>query len=265
MTDDETRSHELTGRRPGVLILYGSGGALLVLVGVAMVAAAADESANGLVFGAFVGAIGFLALALAVLEFRQVRRRPGASLTVGPDGTSATAVEAAAWVLPTAALAVSLVTGALLAFSVLAAVDGNWFLCVALLALGVVPGSLLVPLARGRVRAGGLYLRPEGVLYRRWASCWQVAWDDIAGVVPDEPLALVLRDGAHVERARTTRWGWKGDVRAPDGTLGVATRYLAEDPSVITFLLLAYRDRPDLRPQLGAPASLEWEILHGRR
>ena len=50
-------------------------------------------------------------------------------------------------------------------------------------------------------------------------------------------------------------------MRAPDGTLGVQTRYLSDDAATLAFVLLAYRDRPDLRSQLGTQASVDWEIL----
>jgi hypothetical protein len=110
-------------------------------------------------------------------------------------------------------------------------------------------------------RPAPVYLTASGVTSAKDGAWWRLAWDDIAGVVPEEPMAVVLRDGARPERGRTAPPGWRPEVRAPDGVLAIQTRYLSEDTATLAFLLLAYRDRPDLRQGLGTQAPLDWEIL----
>lgn len=100
--------------------------------------------------------------------------------------------------------------------------------------------------------------------YAKDGASWQVPWQDISGVVPGEPTAVVLDGDAKVRRTSGSLRGWRSFVRTPDGVLGISTRYLGEDPDTVAFLILAYKDRPDLRAQLGTPASLSWEIL-GKR
>jgi hypothetical protein len=139
--------------------------------------------------------------------------------------------------------------------------DGGTGLGVVLLVLGVVVLSMLVPVLLGRVPAGGVHLTEQGVTSAKDGSWWRLDWDDVAGVVPGEPLAVVLRDGARPARGRTAPSAWRSEVRAPEGVLAIQTRYLAVDAGTVAFLLLAYRDRPDLRALLGTPESLDWEIL----
>jgi hypothetical protein len=244
------------------LFLYTLGAFWTVVAGVGLVAGAAlDESAYGLIFGAFGGALGLLALALLALEWRLARHRPGPVIGRDQRGSAATVVGRTRWMTVLSGTSVLIFASASLAAAVAAFAQDDRLAAVVLLLFGAWMASLLVPLLRGQVETGGLYLTPEGLTHRKDARWWHVGWDDVAGVVIEEPFVVVLRDGVQVQRGRTTRWGWQRDVRSRQGALGVQTRYLALDAGVIGFLILAYRDRPDLRDQLGTPASLDWQIL----
>lgn len=263
MTQDAaTHAGEKDGRRLGVQMLLGAGAALMAVVGVAVVVAAADDASTyGVIFGVLVATLGLLTLAMLCLELRHRRRRPGASLGTTPDGGPATVVGRATWAVWIGVLSLVVLAGAPLAAAVVALGRGDVFLCGVLLVVGLWPASYLVPVGLGKVSAGGLYLTSDGLANYKDGGWWRVRWDDVDGVVAGEPLAVVVSHGAEVERGRRVRWGWGGDVRAPEGVLGIQTRHLAEAPGVISFLVLAYKERPDLRRQLGSPESLEWEIL----
>jgi hypothetical protein len=214
------------------------------------------------VFFGFIAAAGLISLVSLSLELLLVRRRPSVSLGVAPEGGApATLLLRAAWTVwvggaAAAALAVAALLGAVLALR-----SDNWFLALLLAIVGLWSASYLVPLVLGQVTAGGVYLSAAGIEHRRSGSWWRIGWEDVADVAAQEPLAVALATGAAVERGRTTRWGWKGEVRAPTGVLGIQTRYLTVDHVVLSFVLLAYKHHPEQREQLGTPASLEWEIF----
>ena len=112
--------------------------------------------------------------------------------------------------------------------------------------------------------AGGVYLTADGVTNVKDGATRRVGWDDIAGVVPGEPLAVVLRDGARPARS-TAPPGCRAEVGRPGSARGAearrgGARYLSDDAARLAFVLLAYRDRRTCAP-FGTQASLDWEIL----
>lgn len=243
-----------------------TGYTVLAILGAWGIGEALSRSNQGfLVFAAFLTAVGLLGFAWAVLETRHLRARPGAALGRSPVGSAALVVARATWMLVIEsalclALAAALVVGGVLAL-LHGHGSGGMVIGIPLLLAGGLLLALLGPVASGSVRSGAVYLTPEGVEHRVEGSWWRVPWDDIQGVLPDDPVALVLQPGAHVERGRTTRWGWNREVRGGEGLLGIATRYLALDGAVLGFLLLSYLNRPHLRASLGTPDSLDWRIL----
>jgi len=252
-----------TGRRStGTLGLYVVGQLLVVAVGGSVLRSAlGDASGYGAVFGAFLLGIGLVSLLATLLELAHGRSAHGAVTGTAPDGAPATVLPRAGWVTVISAGFLAVVAGCLVAGALVGFGRGDTGLAVLLLVLGAGFLALLAPVLLGRVRAGGVYLTAQGVTSVKDGAWWRVSWDDVAGVVPEEPLAVVLRDGARPERGRTAPPGWRSEVKAPEGVLAVQTRYLSEDAATLAFLLLAYRDRPDLRSTLGTQASLDWEIL----
>ena len=260
---EQHASSATTGRRSaGRLALYGVGQVLVALVGIGIVTAALkDGSGYSVVFGGFLLGVALVSLLATVLEAVHGRASRGAVTGTSPDGQPATVLPRAGWVPWVSAGFLAVIAGALLAGGLVAVSGGDTLLGVVLLVLGAPFLAMLVPVLLGRVPTGGVYLTQRGVTSAKDGSWWRATWDEIAGVVPGEPLAVVLADGASPEHGRTAPPGWRSEVRAPDGVLAVQTRYLSEDAATLAFLLLAYRDRPDLRATLGTQASLDWEIL----
>ena len=244
----------------GRSVLVAVGGVLVLVVGLAAVAAP-DRDAATRIFGGFLTALGLLAVVAVALELAWARRRPGARLGVAPDGTPATVIARAAWAVWMSAAMLAVLASGLLAGAALAIAREAWFWTAAFGAPGLWFISLLPPFVLGRIDAGGLVLTPTGLLNSRDGGSWEVAWDDITGVVPGEPTAVLLRAGAQVAHTRGPLRGWRTAVRAPDGVLGIQTRHLAEGPEVIAFLVLAYAKDASVRGQLGTEESLRWAIL----
>jgi hypothetical protein len=236
------------------------GGVLILTVGIAVMLAS-DRGPGLRVFGGFMTAIGALAVASSVLEVRWSRRRPGAQLGSAPDGSPATIIARAPWAVWMSAAMLTVLAAGLLAGAGLALAREVWVWAAILGLPGLWFATLLVPFLLGRVDAGGLILTPRTLISARDGGSWQVGWDDVTGVVPGDPTAVLLRPGAEVGRTRGPLRGWRTAVRAPEGVLGIQTRHLAEGPEVIAFLVLAYAKDPSVRRQLGTEESLRWAIL----
>ena len=252
-----------TGRRsPGRLAAYGTAQILVALVGAGTLVVALDRGdASTVVYGAFTLGFGLVSLLATVLEAVHGRRAHGAVTGTSPDGLPATVLPRAGWAPMVSGAFLVVAGGSFVAAGFVRFAAGATLWGAFWLALGVASLGLLVPLLLGRVHAGGVYLTADGVTAVKDGAWWRVAWDEIAGVVPGEPLAVVLRDGARPDRGRSAPSFWRSEVRSPEGVLAVQTRYLSEDAATLAFLLLAYRDRPDLRATLGTQASLDWEVL----
>jgi hypothetical protein len=258
---------QLLRTRPGLgfaLALLIS--ALVTLVGVGGAVAGADDSPGTTVFLGFVGAVGVLMLVSFGLEALWRGRRPFALLGTSPAGARATVLpfSGAALASPVVVLVLVLLAGVVGGTVALGEAATTWVVVNVVVAVAAL--VLLLPVLARRVRSGGVYLTPQGLEHRRLGTSWTVGWDDVEGVTPEEPLPVLLRPGARVVRSRTSPYGWNGDVRGSDDrVLGVETRHLSVDEGTLAFLVASYRQHPELRDQLGTPASLEWRMLdpHG--
>jgi hypothetical protein len=252
-----------TGRRsPGKLAAYAVAQVLVALVGGAtLVVALGWRDASTAVYGAFMLGFGLVSLLATTLEAVHGRRTHGAVTGTSPDGLPATVLPRAGWAPMVSGAFLVVGGGSFVAAGFVSLAAGDTLWGVFWLALGAATLGLLVPLLLGHVHAGGVYLTADGVTSVKDGAWWRVTWDDVAGAVPGEPLAVVLSDGARPDRGRSAPSFWRSEVRSPEGVLAVQTRYLSEDAATLAFLLLAYRDRPDLRAMLGTQASLDWEIL----
>jgi hypothetical protein len=260
MTNQASPGPKGSGSGGGRTALVAVGGLLVLVVGLASILAP-DRDAALRIFGGFLTAIGLLSVAASILEFRWSRRRPGAQLGVAPDGSPATVLARAPWAVWMSAAMLVALTAGLLAGAGLAAAREAWVWAAAFAAPGLWFGSLLLPFVLGRIPAGGVVLTSRRLINARDGGSWEVAWDDITGVVPGEPTAVLLRPGAEVSHTRGPLRGWRTSVPAPDGVLGIQTRHLAEGPEVLAFLVLAYAKDPSVRGQLGTEESLRWAIL----
>jgi hypothetical protein len=236
--------------------------AFVTLVGVGGVIADGGDSPGTSVFLGFVGAVGILMLVSFALEALRRGRRPFARVGTTPEGERATVLPFATPALASPVVLLSLVLLAGAAGAAVAQADGAtpWVVICLVVAVGAL--ALLLPVLAGRVRAGGVYLTPQGIEHRRLGTSWKVGWDDVEGVAPEEPLPVLSRAGARVVRARTSPYGWDGDVRTSDErVLGIETRHLSVDEKTLAFLVASYEQHPELRDRLGTPASLDWKLL----
>jgi hypothetical protein len=178
-----------TGRRStGMLAAYAVGQLLVVVFGVAIVVAAADDgSGYGIVFGAFLAGIGLVSLLATGLEAVHGRSSHGATLGTAPDGAAVTVLRRAGWVSLVRAAFLTVIAGCLVAGGIVALGSGDTALGVLLLVLGAVFVGLLLPVLLGRLPSGAVYLTASGVTSAKDGAWWRLAWDDIAGVVPEEP------------------------------------------------------------------------------
>ncbi|GAA1163850.1 hypothetical protein [Nocardioides aquiterrae] len=238
----------MTNRRTGRNALYGLGYLLLALLGVALVVTAGDRTL-GLLSGLLLLVLAASGFVLVGFDWWYAGHRPGLTTATAPSGRPATAfprsrVPFVMSVVVPVLLAVWALAGSLLVEHVAARVG--------LLLLAVVFASPLVAVVRGRVAPGGLYLTPEGVEQRKEAVSWSLPWDRVAGVVPGEPLALVL-NGPPPDQVVRTRWLWRREPTGPAGVVAVDSRYLAERPEVVAELVARCIVHPPLRERLGTP------------
>jgi hypothetical protein len=240
------------GRAVGGLLLLVVGGAVIWQAGLA-------ASGFGVLFGVLLAGVGLLAFAQLGLEGGG--HGDGVVTTTSPDGEPATFLPRKGAVPLLSALALLLLAGYLLGTAWVAADDGQAVLAVIAAVLGLPLAVYLGFVAAGRMPAGGVYLTPTRVVDVASGSTVGVRWDDIVGVTVDRQVALRLTAGGTVDTARSSPPGWRGGAKHRDGALVVDGRYLREDAAVLAFLLEAYRQRSDLRTQLGTPESLRWEIL----
>lgn len=250
-----------TGRSLGQWAVLLFGLILCLLVGPALaVGGVIDDVPHLAVFGAVVSAIALMAALVLPAELRLGMHRPGARIGVGPDGLTATVVPRARWHVPHLVTALLIVVAWPAASAVVAMADHQAVLAVFLLAVAGYPASYLWPLLRGRVKAGGVYLTPEGITHVRHGGWWRVGWEDVVAALPGEPMAVVLRDGSRPEHGRRTRHpGWKGMSRSPaPNILGVETRYLALDPTNLAELITMCNAHLSWRNQLGTAESVAW-------
>jgi hypothetical protein len=252
----------ISARPRGAYVLYSFGALWMVVVGLAVAAISAkDASAYGVIFGVFMTALAVFGSALFALEVSHARRQPGPSVGRGREGTPATVMARARWATHFSIVVLVLLAGSSLAAAVAALVQHDRPAGVLLLLFCAWMASYLPMLVRRPAHPDGLYLTPAGLTSQRDGAWWHLPWDAVVSVAWGEPLGVRVRSEADIMRGGRIRRLWHRDLRTRGGVLSMQTRYLAADASVIGFLILSYRDRPDLRRQLGTPASLDWEIL----
>ena len=246
--------------RPRALPLLGA--ALLFLVGLGLI----WDSVGG---EPGVAVLGALMLGLAVLSaLAQLLRggtapgeravvataaspgRPPMVLVVAPSSRLIVACTAISWVALCAAV------GGVVALRSESPMLGVILLVVA----AIAAGYLVVPVGRG-LRSARVELTPEWLAAERFGARWQVPWADVSGSVPPrtpgEPLAVVV----HTTATPTRRSGWPGWAKppnAPQGVLAVPVDELPVPPETLARVIALCADDPDLRAQLGTPASADW-------
>jgi hypothetical protein len=136
-----------------------------------------------------------------------------------------------------------------------AAIAGSWPGAVV---LGVVALLLVVVAAPGSAAggAGGLWFTPKGLVSRHDGVRWELPWEDVAGVVPHEPMPVLVHPGREPRIQRSAAAGrFRGRARV-DGMLPVETRYLAGGATLAAYVIGKALVDPAFRAALGSPASL---------
>ncbi|WP_210438792.1 hypothetical protein [Nocardioides xinjiangensis] len=139
--------------------------------------------------------------------------------------------------------------------AVFAALDEGWLWTIALgLVAAWVGWSSAIHLG-GRF-AGGLWLTPTRLRHEDRGVAVEVPWDDVTGVVPQQPMPVLVRPD---RTPTTTRTGPRGRAWKPvtdSGTLRVDTRYLAGGSTLASYVIAKAVAEPASRPVLGTRDSL---------
>ncbi|NYD57751.1 hypothetical protein BKA08_001989 [Nocardioides marinisabuli] len=233
----------MSSTRRDVLLAVGHG--WLLLMGVGLVAVG---ETSAIMFGSLLWIIAVLGSVTLVVERRLSRRRPDLELGTAPSGAAAlvfpySVASIVMSAVGTASLMVWCLVGALLAGRA-GHPGGAWLL--GLLGLGLA--APFVPLLRGKIVAGGLYVTSFGVELRREGVGWSVPWDDIDVVAPADDVVL----GLHRPAARhdTTRFMWRRTPRGKADLLVVPGRHLAGGTAAVAMVVARGRAVPESRGML---------------
>lgn len=156
------------------------------------------------------------------------------------------------------ACAAALALGA--AIEVLVYNEGLPAVSVVLAVLSVPCLAFLTEVARGRIRAGGLVLSPDGIRYRGWFVESYLPWMSVAGVsVGGHGSAACVVAGSETAawaRRRTSKVFPLEPV--PDTPrIEVDSRRMAADAEILTRALEFYASHSQHRAELGTPAAAE--------
>ena len=147
-----------------------------------------------------------------------------------------------------------------LAMAVSAALVESWGFAVF---LGVCGLALLWLAAPGRDLAGGLWLSPRRIVHEHDGRRWEAPWEDVTGVVPQQPMPVLVRPDRTPAVRRTGPPGRAWNPRRGDGLFAVDTRHLAGGPEIASYVIGKAVTDPASRAILGTPASLPQTHIAG--
>ena len=136
-----------------------------------------------------------------------------------------------------------------------AALSEAW---VGAVVLAVVALLLFLVAAPGSAAAGsgGLWLTPQRLVHLQDGVRWDLPWDDVSGVVPQEPMPVLVHPGREPQIQRTAAAGrFRGRTRV-DGMLPVETRYLAGGATLAAYVVGKAVVDPAFRAALGSPECM---------
>ncbi len=119
----------------------------------------------------------------------------------------------------------------------------------------VIGAALLWVAAPGRDLAGGLWFSPDRLVHEHDGLRWEIPWEDVTGVVPQDPMPILVRPDRLPAPTRTGPRGraWK---RTADGVVAVDTRLLSGGATLASYVIGKAVTDPASRAVLGTPASL---------
>lgn len=121
--------------------------------------------------------------------------------------------------------------------------------------LAVIAVALALVAAPGRDLAGGLWFSARRLVHEHDGLRWEVPWEDVTGVVPEQPMPVLVRPD---RVPKITRVGPPGRAwrRAADNVLAVDTRFLAGGPTLASYIIAKAVTEPASREVLGTQESL---------
>lgn len=133
-----------------------------------------------------------------------------------------------------------------------ALVEWRWWVTIPAV-LGVAGIWLAAP---GRDLAGGLWLSPTRLVHESAGLRWEVPWADVTGVVPQQPMPVLVRPDRKPDVRRTGPPGRGWNPNRGDGVLAVDTRHLAGGADLASYVIGKAITDPGSRGVLGTPDSL---------
>lgn len=137
--------------------------------------------------------------------------------------------------------------------AVATALDGRWAWAVGFTLGGAVMVLLAAP---GRDLAGGMWFSPSRLVHEHDGLRWEAPWDDVTGVVPQQPMPVLVRPDRPVDVRRVGPPGRAWRPTRGDGVLAVDARFLAGGPVVASYVIGKAITDPASRSVLGTPESL---------
>lgn len=104
--------------------------------------------------------------------------------------------------------------------------------------------------------AGGVWFTPERMVHEHEGVRWSVPWDDVTGVVPQQPMPVLVRPERMPVLERTGPRGRAWSPRAGEGVLTVDTRHLAGGATLASYIMGKSVTDPASRAVLGTPPSI---------
>ena len=136
-----------------------------------------------------------------------------------------------------------------------AALNGGWVGAVVLVLVALLLFLVAAP-GGAAAGSGGLWLTPQRLVHLQDGVSWDLPWDDVSGVVPQEPMPVLVHPGREPRIQRTAAAGrFRGRARV-DGMLPVETRYLAGGATLAAYVVGKAIVDPAFRAALGSPESL---------
>jgi hypothetical protein len=236
----------------GALLLLVVGG-ILTALGLALV-----TSARGpvlLVLGLGLLGLGVGSVLREVADVRSRRNPPRPRLDQLEPGEPALVLPRASAPSLVSAWSLVVLAATCALGGVVALVAGRWVLGVVLLA-AAAGGLLVAQPRRARELAGGLWCTPRRLVHLHDGVRWEIGWDDVSGVLPQEPMPILVHPGREPVIQRTAAAGRFHGRTKVDGMLPVQTRYLAGGAVLASYVVGKAAVDPQFRAALGTEASL---------
>jgi len=186
---------------------------------------------------------------------RRIRRNPPTAHLADLDGRAALHLPRAPGPTIISSLALAGLGVAALLGAVFAGAAQAWGWC-ALLALLAWWALVSSAVRRGGSLAGGLWFTPAGMRYEDRGFRVDLPWDAVTGVVPQQPMPVLVRSDHAPAVTRTGPRGraWRALTR--DNTLLVDTRHLSGGAALASYIIVMSIQHPATRTVLGTEESL---------